>query len=364
MPRLHWQARWWSIRAFTLIELLVVIAIIAVLIGLLLPAVQKVREASYRAKCANNLKQFGIALHAYHDVEGAFPPGGKFGNGKTGSGTNGNWDNSKGTWLIFTLPYLEQGNLYNHLQKLSDPTFNSTGDLVKQHLLPFNLPYGRCPSDDFNPGLDAFVNYMANIGPVCSNDNQCNLFQPFDRYCQPPHSYQGQPPLGDWGYDSLPLRQKVGDRTDNCFSTSCLPGMFGRMNGGPAGRVSLKDCPDGTTNTILLGETLPHENGWMSHQGTIAAGGWAFWDSVPLLITTTPINYYSGDQTYPCTGNAKAAAHDAYNENISMGAKSKHTGGCNFCFVDGSVHFISQTIDYKPYNLLGCRRDGMVISDY
>jgi prepilin-type N-terminal cleavage/methylation domain-containing protein/prepilin-type processing-associated H-X9-DG protein len=361
MPKLHWQVRWWSVRGFTLIELLVVIAIIAVLVGLLLPAVQKVREAGNRAKCANNLKQFGIAMHAYHDVEGAFPPGGKFG---IGTKDDGNWGNSKGTWVVFILPYIEQGNIYNHLQKLNVPSFDSTGDLVKQGILPVNLSNGRCPSDDYNPGKDAFVNYMVNIGPVCSNDNQCQIFQPFDRYCMPSHSYQGQPPLGDWGYDSLEYRQKYGDRTDNCFRTNCLPGMFGRMNAGPAGRISMKDVPDGTTNTIMLGETLPNQNGWMIHQGTIAEGGWAFWDSVPLLITTTPINYNSGDLTYPCSGNLAHAMHDAYNENISMGAKSRHPGGANFCFADGSIHFISQNIDPRAYALLGCRRDGQVPGDY
>lgn len=114
----------------------------------------------------------------------------------------------------------------------------------------------------------------------------------------------------------------------------------------------------------MLGETLPLQNGWLNHEGTLARGGWAFWDSVPLLVTITPINYNSADITYPCSGNTKAAAHDAYNENISMGAKSKHAGGCNFCFVDGSVHFLSQTINMKTYNLLGCRRDGMVPGDY
>src|SRR5438067_11611914 len=100
--------RWCKEKAFTLIELLVVIAIIAVLIGLLLPAVQKVREAANRLKCQNNLKQLALACHSYHDANNYFPRGG------TDYIANNNWDGDveKGSWHVYILPYMEQGAAY------------------------------------------------------------------------------------------------------------------------------------------------------------------------------------------------------------------------------------------------------------
>src|SRR5437870_4345243 len=161
MPRFYLRWRWWSGKAFTLIELLVVIAIIAVLIGLLLPAVQKVREAANRMKCSNNLHQFGVALHAYHDVNRAFPPGGKFGDGKnTGNppgppGAN-DWGNDKGSWIVFVLPYMEQSNLYKAIdacrggtRPFGNPSTNTIGGAITDGILPAKLPFGRCPSDEF-----------------------------------------------------------------------------------------------------------------------------------------------------------------------------------------------------------------------
>src|SRR5438105_4192671 len=157
MPKLHWQARWWSVRAFTLIELLVVIAIIAVLVGLLLPAVQKVREAGNRMTCQNNMKQMGIALHMYHDTYAKFPYGADDGY----RDNSGNCFSSL-PWGVSILPYVEQDNLFrqfntNWKHPGPTPALNSTFN---------NAPNNTdVPDPALNPAANKLKIYMCPSSP-------------------------------------------------------------------------------------------------------------------------------------------------------------------------------------------------------
>jgi prepilin-type N-terminal cleavage/methylation domain-containing protein len=166
MSAIHEKTEPWRRGAFTLLELLVVIAIIGVLIGLLLPAVQKVREAANRSQCANNLKQLAVAAHGYHDARGAFPPGlhmgVDMGGGRYAGGTS---------WMVELLPYIEQDNLqkkwdYNDFHNNVAGEMNSTtAQIIQIH---------RCPSDQLNDrmyyhnAIQAAWGYYG-LGSYCGN---------------------------------------------------------------------------------------------------------------------------------------------------------------------------------------------------
>jgi prepilin-type N-terminal cleavage/methylation domain-containing protein/prepilin-type processing-associated H-X9-DG protein len=344
MPR--YLARWrgWRVRGFTLIELLVVIAIIAILIGLLVPAVQKVREAANRIKCSNNLKQYGLACHMYNDQHGYFPPGGK---GPSADGTF-NWDDDRGSWLIYSLPYVEQDNLFKQLGNLDQiytrpPGSGWPGDTrtmggVIEYatwvgVLPVKLPIGRCPSDDYD--VDATVsNYVGSLGPQCAT-GQCTGGDFYQQYCNMPQ----------WGYTWSPDH-------GNTYDSNQLRGLFNRLGA----KVTLGMCAgDGTSNTIMIGESLPTEhdhlaqNAWFSYNGGNAH-----------CTTIIPINHKSN--YHDPNGNRCIRPIENYqNWNVSWGFKSRHSGGTNFVFADGSVHFVTETIDHRTYQLLGCRNDGLPV---
>jgi prepilin-type N-terminal cleavage/methylation domain-containing protein/prepilin-type processing-associated H-X9-DG protein len=344
MPKYYARWRRWRMKGFTLIELLVVIAIIAILIGLLVPAVQKVREAANRIKCSNNLKQFGLACHMHHDTHGFMPKAELLFNPDSDK-WNGNfwWNADKGSWLVYALPYIEQDNLFKSIPDLNVSSEQlialKLGDSISRSLCPqTKLPIGRCPSDDWD--IDAVVcNYVGSLGPQCATGGCGTADDPYQIYCNRTSQFL------QWGY---------GDSPDhgNSYNSGDIRGMFNRLGV----KITLgMVAGDGTSNTIMIGESLPNEH---DH---LAQNNWAAFNGGNAHCTTIiPINHKSA--YHDPNGNRCARPLENYqNWNVSWGFKSHHSGGTNFVFADGSVHFIAEGIDHRTYQLLGCRNDGQPV---
>ncbi|QDU22099.1 DUF1559 domain-containing protein [Urbifossiella limnaea] len=326
--------------AFTLIELLVVIAIIAILIGLLLPAVQKVREAASRAKCQNNLKQLGLAQHNYNDTNGRFPPGGQMGPfmGQPGSQT-GDWGDDRGSFLTYSLPYMEQMGLWNLMSSFGgspETVHNSAGKL--RAAANFSGGSGivstyRCPSDAWNSDW-RMTNYAGSAGPQCmaggcgadiyiANCNRGGITHP---------GYAESPDHG------------------NAWGEADIRGLYNRLGA----KIKFASVTDGLSNTIMIGEVLPEQHdhywdgSWTHFNGGVAHHG-----------TNVPINFDTSDRAGRC---GSVPAKNIGNWNTSWGFKSKHSGGANFVLGDGSVRFLTQTVDIRTYQYLGCRNDGQPVS--
>lgn len=313
-------------RGFTLIELLVVIAIIAILIGLLLPAVQKVREAGARSQCLNNLKQLGIALHNYHGNLRRFPVGGDC----TDAAGNLQWSNDdKGTWIVHALPYIEQDDLFRLIPDIKTTT-NPLG--IARTIPSFNdarIPMITCPADGDN--IDGTMsNYAGSLGPQCAV-GPCG-YDPNQLYCN----------YSAWGIAASPDH-------GNSTRAGDIRGMFNRLGA----RIGMNSVTDGTSTTILIGEVLP------SQHDHYFAGSWSYFNGgASHHSTIVPINVQTPNRNW-CDTNPLSYS----NWNVSWGFKSNHTNGANFLFVDGSVRFVKQNIDHRTYQLLGCRNDGLTPDD-
>jgi prepilin-type N-terminal cleavage/methylation domain-containing protein len=281
-------------RGFTLIELLVVIAIIAVLIGLLLPAVQKVRESAARSSCANNLHQLGVAMHTYHDNYRRLPPG----DPNTGS---------YGTWLVAILPYIEQDNLFKGYVDFGNAagtgvTFTNATNLPVTRTVPKIVV---CPSDP-GGGLSTFAgtakgNYAVNYG--------------------------------------------------NTTRTADSPWNGVIFGGGPftyGGRTyQLTDIKDGTSTTLMLAEVLQGAAG--DARGAVWYGPPAGFEGYygpntgsPDILQSASYCVHQPELNLPCTTGP----------HYQFSARSRHTAGVNVAMCDASTRFVTDNVSITTWRAL------------
>jgi prepilin-type N-terminal cleavage/methylation domain-containing protein/prepilin-type processing-associated H-X9-DG protein len=307
-------------RGFTLIELLVVIAIIAILLALLLPAVQQVREAARRTQCKNNLKQIALGLHNYESSYGVFPPGGVTRIPVSNCNIQGSSKaNAMAPWTVLLLPFLEQSNRYQqfNFSEVFNATFNAPtlGSFWMSPNFAAQIernPSYECPSDPNSGGQFANLNYFGVQGggtPAC--------------------------------YNSEPDPQ-------NQLRVFHYNGMFHNNS-----RVRIGDVTDGTSNVFMVGETryLSLANGYPTGALTWASALYPDNNAqlaVVLAGAVEPINSVDLNPARENTGNYQSRLFGSH-----------HTGGCHFAYVDGSVRFFNESADLNVYQQSANRNDGL-----
>ncbi len=327
---------------FTLIELLVVIAIIAILIALLVPAVQKVREAAARTQCQNNLKQIVLGLHNYHDTFKTLPAAVQMNTSVTDpSNPNQNFGPN---WAVLILPFIEQAPLYNSVQSSIRNYMSNPGENAWRAVRSAVVPLYLCPSDSSNAtpysglgGNWARGNYGGNAGPgmfwVGGGDGSVQGGSPLgSKSCNP---------ISGWGYPSFSAGPAMG------------------VNWGSR----LQNIQDGTSMTVLIDEFR------VGPADTDLRGTWAMGQTGASIMagagrTDTPYpnaNISGGDDILGCTDNwnqPDGMGCCSWCNNWQVTARSRHTGGLSLGFGDGSVRFATNSVSQQVWFFLHSTNDG------
>ncbi len=297
-------------QGFTLVELLVVIAIIGILIALLIPAVQAVREAASKVKCKNQIRQMAIAWHHHHDVHKHFPTGG-WGWGWVGDVNQGYGKNQPGGWIFNTLPYMEQNNTHSVAG-----TDAARGDLIESRLSYLNCPSRRQEKVRTNYGhfnaeyreLVAKSDYAANAGSQYRNE-----------------IYPGPSSLGQ-GMDPNYYWPPTNDHTGVCFQRS---------------KLTFASLRAGTSNVLMIGEKYLESRSYQT--------------GLPRADNEHAFSGYNND-IYRTTYFPPLHDRPGYDASTIFG--SAHTATLNVAYCDGSVHSISYSISTDVWSNLGNRDVG------
>lgn len=341
-------------RGFTLIELLVVVSIIAILVALLLPAVQQAREAARRSQCRNNLKQIGLALHNYHDVHRLFPPG----TVGRPDPTPGSWFAS---WILLSLPFIDQGAVYNQLT-FSGPNAgyinDSTSPLQNRTALNgFSPSVTQCPSSTL-PRFTGFAG--TGVSGIRTSTT----------------SYVG---VAGAGTSPTVHTDPTGQGRCAGGTNAASPTNWICGNGilGPNSNYGFKDITDGASNTIMVGEQsewLINQSGdrvevrssqrrgcWIGsgttgQPGLAGSSGYTGNSNAGGHYNLTTIRYTLGHKTSSSSGLVVADGSPSPNNPLV----SPHSGGVHVLRGDGGVSFLSESINYDLFRNLGIRDDGAV----